>query len=326
MLDVNSKLIPFYLVSLLLLVTNCNSSEFGAAGTNNKEGTNKVETSEKGEALGQAEGEEEYSEETEANQAVEVSGAFLTCQTDDDLPKANEEDIGFGCSVFESDGKRMDLSGAKFEFSMETNDGVKTDNKFDTSNPNYHAVSSVSRATVSKYQVLFYANEEETPALKSKIDSSSMKQKQESLEKAAEKETIFGSDSNFHIGDGDFSEKANGDCPAKLNGKDVQGKKIVLKVEVKSEYAYISGSLGEVCGVDRKNSYIILKTGYFDPQKTIPVKASSLDFGSFKVFKGTYTFEIRSGSYKNDLEDFVVGKIQFKAKGEVIFSEPTAAN
>ncbi len=89
---------------------------------------------------------------------------------------------------------------------------------------------------------------------------------------------------------------------------------------------YIAGILGEICGVDRKNSYIILMTGYFNPQKAISVEAEKLDFGTFKVLNGTYSFEIRSGLYKKDLEDFVVGKIQFKAKGEVIFSEPTAVD
>ena len=317
---------PIWLVAHLLFVTNCNSNEFGAAGTDNREGSKKADSSEKGEMLGQSEGEED-GEDTPADISVEVSGAFLTCQTDNELPKANDMDIGFGCTVFEADGRRMDLSAAKFEFVMETMDGNKTSAVFDKTNQNYHGVSSVNRMAVSNHQVLFFANESDTPLLKSNIDGSSMKEEPDAvIMNQPGKNTLFGSDSNFHIGDGSFSDNSNSDCSEQLDEKDVQGKKIVLKVEVKSDIAYIAGKLSEICGVDRKDSYIILKTGDSYPQKTIPVMASTLDFGSFKVRKGTYSFEIRSGSSHGDLDDFVVGKIEFNAKGDVVFSEPSAAN
>lgn len=316
---------PAVLVVLLLFVTNCNSNEFGAAGTDNKDGTKKTDSTEKGEMLGQV-GGEDGDEDTPADTSVEVSGAFLSCQTDSDLPQANDQEIGFGCTVFEADGKRMDLSAAKFDFVMEKKDGTKTNAVFNKTNINYHGVSSVSRSSVADHEILFFANESDEALLRAKIDAASLKDKPDALAKVPEIETLFGSDSNFHIGDGNFSDNSNDDCPEQLVGKDVQGKKIVLKVEVKSDYAYISGSLSEICGVDRRNNYVIFRTSYNSPQASLQEKGSSLNFGPYKVRRGTYSFEIRSASYHNDLDDFVVGKIQFKAKGDVVFSEPTAAN
>ena len=167
-----------WLVALTLLVANCNSNEFGAAGIDKKKGPKKGETSEKGDMLGGSESDGN-DEETEADQPVDVTGAFLTCQTDDKLPKASDQEIGFGCNVFEADGKRMNLSEAKFEFSMAKQEVVEPFIKFDKTHPDYHGVSSVNIATVSSYQVLFSADFSTTLSLKSKIDSSFMKRNQE---------------------------------------------------------------------------------------------------------------------------------------------------
>ena len=110
---------PVGLVALLLFVTNCNSGEFGANSIDNADGKKKAEVTENnGETLGQVEGEDD-GENTEADQSVEVSGAFLTCQTDEALAKANDKEIGFGCTVFETDGRKKDLTEGKFEFVLE---------------------------------------------------------------------------------------------------------------------------------------------------------------------------------------------------------------
>ncbi len=319
---------PIGLVALLLFVTNCNSSEFGANSIDNADGKKKTEVTENtGETLGQVEGEDDR-ENTEADQSVEVSGAFLTCQTDEALPKANDKEIGFGCTVFETDGRKKDLTTGKFEFVLETISGEKKEAKFDKNHENYHVISSVDLVALNTFNVGYYPDDNNEPVLKAKIDNWYVKNQVDLLSNAQEKETIFGKDLNFHIGDGNFTDNSNSDCPKQLEGKDVQGKKIVIKVEVKSEYAYISANLDEICGVDRSKNYIIYSSnnGSWNPQKSIPTKATSLDYGSVKVRKGTYSFEIRSGKSNDDLDDFVVGKITFKAKGEVEFSDPGVEN
>jgi len=308
-----------FLITTLSCFTNCNSSEFGAAGTENKGSKKQTDVEQnKGETLGQTSDDDEN---ISADTPVEVSGSFLTCQTDKTLPKLGDSQIGFGCTVFEDDGRKKDLAGAKFEFVLESNIGTKTAAIFDTKNSNYHGVSSVNKASVNDHQVAFYANGSDKPALKARIDTQT-DDFQSSIVAGPETETVFGIDSNYHIGDGNFTEDSNSDCPKKLDGKDVQGRKLVVKFSVKSDYAFISAKLGELCGVDRSRNYVIVTQAYGNPQKSIPRKASSMNFGPIKIRKGDYTFEIRSGSTNNDLDDFVVGSITFTAKGSVEFSDP----
>jgi hypothetical protein len=317
---------PIWLVVSLMFLPSCNSSEFGAVDVGNKEGAEKAEVSKsEGETLGQNENEDEDEDEDfTADTAVEVSGAYLTCQVDETLPKTNDKETGFGCAVFERDGRRKDLNGISHRFVLENVAGEKMTTPFDKSHESYHGVSVVDKATISDHRVGYYLGDSETATLRAKIDGSFLNDSVINLDTAPEEETIFGSDSNFHIGDGNFSNSSNGDCPRQLVGKDVQGKKIVVKMEVKSEFAAISANLGEICGVDRSKNYIILRGGNGNPQKSINTGAASLGFDSVKVPKGNYSFEIRSGTTYNDLDDFVVGKITFKAKGEVVFSDPRA--
>jgi hypothetical protein len=315
---------PIWLVALPMLFANCNSSDFGAVGVGSKDGAEKAEVSKsEGETLGQ---NAEDDEDLEADKPVEVSGAFLTCEVDETLPKTNDVEAGFGCTVFERDGRRKDLTGVNYKFVLEKSTGEKMTTPFSRTHESYHGISVVDKAAVSNHVVGYYVDDSDAPAIRARIDGTFLNDATINLDTAPEEETIFGSDSNFHIGDGNFSNHSNGDCPRQLVGRDVQGKKIVVKIEVKSEYAAISANLGEICGVDRSRNYIVLTGGNGYPQKSISTGANSLEFDTVKVQKGSFSFEIRSGTTRNDLDDFVVGKITFKAKGEVVFSDPRAEN
>lgn len=301
---------------------SCSDSQFGATGISKKPAEKREDkSSDNSENLGQVD-----DEDTEADVSVQVSGAYLTCQVDNLLTKGSEDQVGVGCWIFEKDGRRFDLTGFDKKYAIIDSSGNDTGAAFNLTNAVYDAVASLprntvdlvsARATISKAGV--------TEILTSKI--SPAEENYAIPEAVKPVETLFGSDSDFHIGDGNFSSDANSDCVVKPQKAAAVGEKIIVKMEVISEAAIVSVTLSEMCGVDRSESYVIFSgTSRSKPQKTIVKGSKELVFEKTKLGKGKYSFEVRSGKHWGDHEDFLVGKFSFVAEGEVTFEEPVAGN
>lgn len=309
-----------------LISLGCSDSKFGANATGKKSSEKRSDnSSDKNEALGQASSEND-DEDKEADVAVQVSGAYLTCQTDSQLAKGADEQIGIGCTVFEKDGRHLELSGFTSKFSVLDAAGSDTGASFTSGTAPYDAIASIpavsvdavsARVTVSKGDVRETWTSKITPGDDIKGVPKSAKPV----------ETLFGSDTDFHIGDGNFPDDANEDCKVKPQKSAEAGKKIIVKMEVKSEAAIVSVTLGEICGISRSGNYIIFSgNSFFPPQKSIKEGDNELVFSGSVLKKGNYSFEVRSDHSWDDYDDFIVGKISFVAEGDVVFTEPVAGD
>lgn len=148
---------------------------------------------------------------------------------------------------------------------------------------------------------------------------------------ANDHQIIFGDNSIFHIGDGDFSPFS--DCASSVDRFDLSGTVFKFNFDLTSE-DNIDISINTICGLDRSDNTITLANRI----NGLVIKSVALKFGSSSfntsiegLKPGAYVLQVASSKgesrfgRKADYEDFVVGGVQIKSNsGKIIIRDVLA--
>lgn len=317
--------LPYSFLGLLvsgLTVFGCSDSQFSSGGFGNesKKSDREESSAESERPAGNPDVEDE-----EANEPVQISGAFLTCEMTTAKGDAAAS-MSVGCTVKAQDGAPIDIAAVKATFVVENNAGEDIGCVFTGPKDNYHATTDIPLDVLESVTVTVKVEYDgQVVVLKS-----SVKEKDHVGDplppppppSATPDPSVFGT---FRIGDGKSSLLDNAGCSqAQEQSQEVIGKKLFIPFKVSSISAKITIELSGVCGLDDDDSYLrVTGENFFMKDRKISTKSPSTTIPSIELKKGTYRFEVHSESLVGNYDDFTIGKVLFKVDGGVVFGEPS---
>lgn len=325
------------LISLGIALSGCTSSQF-AGGTNVGGGKPKKNESSGGspkkeDDLGNP---DEDDESDPAEDPVMVSGAFLYCETDYELPQT-EATATAGCVVKNVDGNKFDFTGIEIKWillDLFNSELPSTFVDLPADQPR-HVTVVVPKAGLELLRV----------KLKLKKGKSQGEYVVPIVDKGGSGDKInaqpeeggpnikdFGKNGDYQLGDDSYVNQGQY-CSAQLQQIALSGASLTFTITVKTD-TKLAISMGHICGVNRAENTVKVRDGSPTPlhEGIIPTNSRDVALPPLELKAGTYTLELYSPKYaggspevpQGDRDDFVIGDFRFVSDGEIEIADPVA--
>ena len=301
-------------VALAAGLCACTDGQFGGSAERARSGA------EKEEAVAEDLGMESDSEEEAADEPVMVSGAFLTCIEDSEIP-AEGERVGVGCVVMDGADKVQIDGYDQVEWALLSVFNLEVPATFSKAGTDgkYHVTTAVLVAGVSTFKVrVRIVKGERSAELFSSIRTTGNAQSGEA------EISELGQSEDFQVGDDNFDAKTNRGCNARLDTVALKGHGLMVPFKVTSAKSTVAVSLLDLCGISTQMNRIVIAsaTGTISEGTLVPY-AASYEAAGMELPAGDYHLKILSLKSKGgDRDDFVVGRIVFTKSGEVELGTP----